>query len=71
MNWPNDIISHSPLLQQNLPLTASCAAANSISDRQFFDRAGASLQEFELTSALEFQRALPKRERNRSFLGHI
>src|ERR1700737_2036663 len=33
---------------ENLHTTDWCAAANSISSRQFFDRAGASLREFEL-----------------------
>jgi hypothetical protein len=65
-----DINRPAPLVRF-VPLTDSCAAANSISYRQFFDRAGASLREFELASALEFQRALPKRERSRSFFGHI
>jgi len=33
-------------MSQKCPLTASCAAANSISNRQSFDRTGASLRSF-------------------------
>jgi hypothetical protein len=43
-------------------------AANSISNRQFFYRAGASLREFELASALEVQQAWPKK---RTQTGHF
>jgi hypothetical protein len=35
-------------LVSKAPLTDSCAAANSVSNRKFFCRAGASLREFEL-----------------------
>jgi hypothetical protein len=46
--------------------------ANSISNREFFDRAGAGLREFESASALEVQQAwLQKENANRSFFGHI
>src|ERR1700716_1138155 len=38
-NWP---LRPLRLLQQYLPLTDSCVAANSISNRQSFDRAGAA-----------------------------
>jgi hypothetical protein len=58
-----------------VPLTDSCAAANSISNRQSFDRAGASLREFQLvgvcfgSSAGLAQKAI--NQRNRSFSSHI
>jgi hypothetical protein len=46
--------------------------ANSISNREFFDRAGAGLREFELASAVEVQQAWSQKENaNRSFFGHI
>jgi hypothetical protein len=67
------LTSGSPLktdTQRSVPLTDSCAAANSISDQQFFDRAEASLPEFELASALESAAGSPKESANRSFFGH-
>jgi hypothetical protein len=53
------------------PLTDSCAEANSIGDRQFFDRAGASLPGFELASALEIQQAPQKRAQTGRFLAKL
>jgi len=57
--------------QRSVPLTDSCAEANSIGDRQFFDRAGASLPGFELASALEIQQAPQKRAQTGRFLAKL